>query len=73
MLEPHPLYPFFAEQLSSTPRKSWNGIGFRSVVPRYANSRDMTSGVGAFLGGGRWNTPAERFDPGLSGTDVEDS
>jgi RES domain-containing protein len=56
MLQPHPLYTFFAEQLSLTTPKSWSGIAFRSVVPRYANARDMISGVGAFRGGGRWNT-----------------
>jgi RES domain-containing protein len=57
MLQPHPLYTFFAEQLSLTSPKSWRGVGFRSVVPRYANARDMISGAGAFRGGGRWNTP----------------
>ena len=57
MLEPHPHYPLFAERLSATPCKRWSGLGFRSVVPRYANARDMISGVGALRGGGRWNTP----------------
>jgi RES domain-containing protein len=71
MLQPHPLYPLFAERLSSMPCKKWSGLGFRSVVPRYANARDMISGVGAFRGGGRWNTPGihavyASLDPGLS-------
>ena len=71
MLEPHPLYTFFAERLSLTPPKSWSGIGFRSVVPRYANARDLISGVGAFRGGGRWNPPGihavyASLEPGLS-------
>jgi len=71
MLEPHLLYTFFAEQLSLTHHKNWSGIVFRSVVPRYANARDMTSGVGAFRGGGRWNTPGihavyASLEPGLS-------
>jgi RES domain-containing protein len=71
MLQPHPLYTFFAEQLSLTSPKSWRGVGFRSVVPRYANARDMISGAGAFRGGGRWNTPGVHavyasLEPGLS-------
>jgi len=71
MLEPHPLYTFFAGRLSLTPHKTWSGLGFRSVVPRYANARDMTSGVGAFRGGGRWNSPGihavyASLEPGLS-------
>jgi RES domain-containing protein len=71
MLQPHPLYTFFAEQLSVTTPKSWSGIGFRSVAPRYANARDMISGMGGFHGGGRWNTPGihavyASLEPGLS-------
>jgi RES domain-containing protein len=71
MLQPNPLYTFFTEQLSKTTTKGWRGIGFRSVVPRYANSRDMISGVGAFRGGGRWNPPGVHavyasLEPGLS-------
>jgi RES domain-containing protein len=71
MLQPHPLYTFFAERLSLTPPKSWSGIGFRSVIPRYANARDMISGVGSFRGGGRWNAPGiyavyASLEPGLS-------
>ena len=71
MLQPHPLYALFAERLSSMPRRRWAGIGFRSVIPRYANTRDMISGVGAFHGGGRWNPPGLRavyasLEPGLS-------
>jgi RES domain-containing protein len=71
MLRPHPLFTFFAEQLSMTSPGSWSGMGFRSVVPRYANTRDMISGVGAFRGGGRWNTPGihavyASLEPGLS-------
>jgi len=71
MLEPHPLYNHFTERLSMIPRKSWTGLGFRSVIPRYANSRDITSGVGAFRGGGRWNTRGihavyASLEPGLS-------
>jgi RES domain-containing protein len=71
MLEPHPLYNYFIERLSVIPRKSWTGLGFRSVVPRYANARDITSGVGAFRGGGRWNPRGihavyASLEPGLS-------
>ena len=71
MLQPHPLYALFAERLSSMPRRRWAGIGFRSVIPRYANTRDMISGVGAFHGGGRWNPPGihavyASLEPGLS-------
>jgi len=71
MLQPNPLYTFFVERLSSTLHQRWSGIGFRSVVPRYANARDMISGVGAFRGGGRWNTPGihavyASLEPGLS-------
>jgi RES domain-containing protein len=49
----------------------WSGIGFRSVIPRYANARDMLSGAGAFRGGGRWNPPGiyavyASLEPGLS-------
>ena len=71
MLQPHPLYTFFAERLSLTPHKNWSGIGFRSVIPRYANARDMISGAGAFRGGGRWNPPGihavyASLEPGLS-------
>jgi RES domain-containing protein len=71
MLEPHPLYNYFTERLSMIPRKSWTGLGFRSVIPRYANPRDVTSGVGAFRGGGRWNTRGihavyASLEPGLS-------
>jgi hypothetical protein len=73
MLQPHPLYTFFTEQLSLTTPKSWSGIGFRSAVPRYANARDMISSVGAFRGGGRWNTPGngpwlEKSNPSLQGS-----
>jgi RES domain-containing protein len=42
--------------------RSGSGIGFRSMIPRYANARDMISGVGAFRGGGRWN-PRGRWIP----------
>lgn len=71
MLQPHPLYTFFAERLSLTPHKSWSGIGFRWVILRYANARDMISGAGAFRGGGRWNPPGiyavyASLEPGLS-------
>lgn len=35
----------------------WTGIVYRSVSPRYANTGDLLSGVGAKTAGGRWNPP----------------
>lgn len=33
----------------------WAGEAFRSAAPRYAGTRDMTTGVGSARAGGRWN------------------
>lgn len=33
----------------------WAGEAFRSAAPRYAGTRDMTTGLGSARSGGRWN------------------
>jgi RES domain-containing protein len=38
----------------------WAGEVFRSAAPKYAGTRDMTTGLGSARAGGRWN-PAGSF------------
>lgn len=38
----------------------WAGEVFRSAAPKYASTRDMTTGLGSARAGGRWN-PAGSF------------
>lgn len=35
----------------------WAGEVFRSAAPKYAGTRDMTTGLGSAHAGGRWNPP----------------
>lgn len=34
---------------------AWSGIGYRSASTKYANSKDITTGMGSMKSGGRWN------------------
>jgi len=37
----------------------WCGVVFRAAEPIYANTRDLLTGVGSRLHGGRWNPPGK--------------
>ena len=34
---------------------AWSGVGYRSASTKYANSTDITTGIGSMKSGGRWN------------------
>lgn len=37
--------------------RPWSGVIYRSTSPRFATSKDLVTGAGALLHGGRWNPP----------------
>jgi len=55
----HPNYVDFlaALQRASTTSVSFRGILYRACDPTYANTRDLLTGQGSRLHGGRWNGP----------------
>jgi RES domain-containing protein len=55
--EPNPLHDHFRAILSLELFRSWSGVIFRSVSPRYARPEDIVSGYGSSRAGGRWNAP----------------
>jgi RES domain-containing protein len=58
-LREHPrsteLSAWFAEQVSNA--KPLSGEFYRVAGPRHTTAMDIISGMGAFIGGGRWNPP----------------
>ncbi len=36
---------------------SWDGVVYRSASPRYANGKEILTGLGSKLAGARWNSP----------------
>jgi RES domain-containing protein len=69
--EPNPLYDHYRAILSQELFRSWSGVIFRSVAPRYARVADIVSGYGSYRAGGRWNVPGiyaiyGSIEPGLA-------
>lgn len=57
-LGPHPRYGAFQHWLSvQTDRLGVDGVFYRVAGPRHTSADEIIAGVGAFLGGGRWNPP----------------
>lgn len=54
---PHPDYKSILAAVRAVAPSPFDGTVFRYAKLRYARTRDITSGVGAALNGGRWNAP----------------
>src|SRR5437870_6910515 len=56
---PNPEYVRFVAAMRRARRLAapWSGVVYRATSPHYASSRDLVSGEGARLHGGRWNAP----------------
>lgn len=58
-VSPHPEFDRILEAMKACQGVAWGGIGYRSVVPRYATSPELIDGVGSQRFGARWNTKGE--------------
>jgi RES domain-containing protein len=71
LFEPNLLYDHLRAILNQELFRSWSGVIFRSVSPRYARPTDIVSGDGSYRAGGRWNAPGIHaiygsIEPGLA-------
>jgi RES domain-containing protein len=71
LFKPNVLHDHFRVVLSQGFFRSWSGVIFRSVLPRYARVADIVSGYGSYRAGGRWNAPGiyaiyGSIEPGLA-------
>lgn len=63
VVDPHPDSEVLSNRLSKCLRftEEWSGAAYRFVTVAYASRRDLISGAGSRLHGGRWNPPG-RFN-----------